>query len=96
MTIPSPKRSAPMPNGNLHETSLEIGKLVSGLSSMQAEVRALRKEMAQRMEKMEAEIKALTEFKNNGRGILLGVSMAAGGFGAAIKVAWDYLRGHGL
>lgn len=85
-----------MPNGNLHETSLELGKVIAGLSGMQQEMHGLRKEIGQRFESMESEVKALTEYKNNGRGILIGVSMAAGGFGAAFKVLWDYLRGHGL
>lgn len=76
-----------MTNEDLHH---ELGKLVAGLSAMKREVSALRGSV----EDVVTEVKSLTEFKNNGKGILLGVSLAAGGMGAAIKMGWDYLKGH--
>lgn len=82
-----------MTNEDMH---LELGQLITGLKSLKDEVVTMRKDLGERIESMESEVKSLTEFKNNGKGILLGVSFAAGGFGAAFKVFWDYLRGHGL
>lgn len=79
-----------MSEGDLHESSVEIGKLISGMDAMRREVSGMRKDLV----RMESEIKSLTEFKTQGKTILLAISLAAGGMGAAIKIFWDYLKGH--
>jgi hypothetical protein len=90
-----------MTNGEIHESSMEIGKLISGLKGIEREIAGLRKDMGHmeaesktRHDRIEAEVKSLTEFKNNGKGIIFGVALAASGIGAAIKIIWDYLKGH--
>lgn len=79
-----------MQGRDLHESSVEIGKLISGVEGLRREMSEMRKGMG----RMESEIKTLTEFKTQGKTILLGVSLAAGGMGAAFKVFWDYMKGH--
>ena len=78
-----------MSEGDLHESSVEIGKLISVMDAMRGEVSGMRKDLG----RMESEIKSLTEFKTQGKTSLLAVSLAAGGMGAAIKIFWDYLKG---
>lgn len=84
-----------MPNGDIHEISKEIGMLVSGLKGMKDEVRGLREEFHRHNESMELKVNGLLEFKNKGAGLLLGVSLVAGGIGSFLHFVWDYLRGHG-
>lgn len=79
-----------MNDGEIHASSLEIGKLISGLDAIRREVTGMRKDIV----RMESEVKSLTEFKTQGKTILLAVSLAAGGMGAVIKIFWDYLKGH--
>lgn len=82
-----------MSNGELHEVSLEIGKLVYGLQAMKAEVAAFRKEFMHHNEKLEAKVNGLLELKHKGAGLLLGVSLVAGTIGSAITVALQYFKG---
>ena len=79
-----------MSEGDLNESSVEIGKLIAGLKSIEREMNGMRKAM----DRMETEVKSLTEFKTQGKTILFAVSLAAGGMGAAIKIFWDYMKGH--
>lgn len=79
-----------MQGRDLHASSVEIGKLISGVEGLHREMAEMRKGMSD----MASEIKTLTEFKTQGKTILLGVSLAAGGMGAAFKVFWDYMKGH--
>lgn len=76
--------------GELHESSVEIGKLISGMDGLRREMAGMRKSL----DRMESEVKTLTEFKTQGKTILFAVSLAAGGFGALFKIVWDYMRGH--
>lgn len=50
---------------------VQFGKMVQSVEDMAGTVREL-----------SADVKALTEFKNSGKGILLGVALASGGVGA--------------
>lgn len=83
-----------MSNGEIHEISLEIGKLVSGLQAMKAEVSAFRAEMQTHIRDTEAQLDGLLAFKNKGAGLLFGVSLVAGGLGTFAHFVWDYWKGN--
>ena len=61
---------------------IQFGRLINSVENMATTINAL-----------SDDVKSLTEFKNNGKGILIGVALAAGGVGAFIgKVSAWVLR----
>lgn len=77
-----------MPDGNLHEVSVEIGKLTAQVASLQQTIASMNEKMAV----METKVEGLTKLKHKGAGILLGVTFVATGVGSALTLVWEYLR----
>lgn len=90
--------------GDIHEISralgsmeqsikaLEIG-LARSLDQQKENAPKLQKigEISEKLAKMETSLDEFTALKNKGRGILIGVSLAAGGVGSLLPFLWDYL-----
>lgn len=77
-----------MPDGNLHEVSVEIGRLTAQVASLQQSIANLDTKVTV----LETEVKQLTTLKHRGAGILLGVTLVATGMGSVLTLIWEYLR----
>ena len=76
------EHACPSPSKPCLINPVMFGRLIESVEAMSEEMKGMR-----------SEIKTLTEFKNNGKGILIGVSLAAGGVGAmAAKISGWILR----
>lgn len=90
----------------IHQISLEIGKLMQHVQTLergQREIARKQDESVEKLEKiagMESDITdlktgmtSLTTLKNKGAGLLLGVSIISGALGTFLDFIWDYWKG---
>lgn len=73
-------------SGDIHQISLMLGTLSADVKSLRDGLEASLKHQAVNAKKIDE----LTTFKNKGAGLLLGVSLAAGGAGSALPFLWSY------